>query len=198
MKINNCLKYTFINKKTGETFVGTRRDFTIKYKLNAHRVFLLIQGEGKSHNNWTLQQQKQPQKQPKKQPQNVHKFTDIDYTFRNKNTNEEFVGNILDFSHQYRLNPYTVLKVVKNKRKSVKGWLIPEHIDKPVMWWEHKNRDTTIYKFRNKNTSEEFVGERCAFYRKFNLDNGAVSHLIKGNRPQHKGWILLEKEKPNE
>lgn len=66
----------------------------------------------------------------------------------------------------------------KKKSAAVKGKNNPKY-------------DTTIYKFRNKNTGEEFSGTQYDFRTKYDLDQGNVYKLIKGRINHHKKWILL-------
>lgn len=51
--------------------------------------------------------------------------------------------------------------------------------------------DKTIYTFRNKSTSEEFVGTMYDFRTKYDLIQSEVSRLIHGKCKSTKGWVLI-------
>jgi len=51
--------------------------------------------------------------------------------------------------------------------------------------------DHIIYTFQNVFTKETFIGTRYNFYKKFNLQNGAVCNLIHHKIKSTKNWILI-------
>lgn len=50
--------------------------------------------------------------------------------------------------------------------------------------------DESVYIFINKETLEEFVGQRIDFCLKFNVDTKSLYNVIKGHRKSHKGWMI--------
>jgi len=55
------------------------------------------------------------------------------------------------------------------------------------------NRDSAIYTFRNVVTSEIFTGIRLDFQKKYNLSQGGLGDIIRGDRKSHKNWVVTER-----
>ena len=52
------------------------------------------------------------------------------------------------------------------------------------------NRDHTIYTFVNTVTNEIFNGIRLDFQEKYNLSQGNLGSVIRGERTSHKNWVI--------
>ena len=53
-----------------------------------------------------------------------------------------------------------------------------------------QSSDLLFYTFKHTN-GETFTGIRSDFYRKYNLDQSKIAKLIKKQKPQYKGWVLV-------
>jgi hypothetical protein len=51
--------------------------------------------------------------------------------------------------------------------------------------------DKTIYHFKNNDTGMKLYVTQLELRTTYNLDSGALSRVINGERKSHKGWILL-------
>lgn len=195
-------KHTFRHLDTGKIYCGSILGLCERYNLNPMAVLNLIGGHRNSVKRWIVYSSDISVKKDKVEYENEE---DISYevnTFEHANTRELYCGTLFGLCKQFNLNPFTVAKMIKKERKSVMGWSIPAHrpVKKPRVytgWRSHQGRDTNIYTFVHKD-GRLFTGERCEFYRKYNLDQGRVSNLIHGTRPIFKGWALQKEEKPNE
>lgn len=56
--------------------------------------------------------------------ENNPRFDRTEYTFKNTNTNEIFIGTRFDFYTKYQLKQCSVYSIVSGKRKQHKGWII--------------------------------------------------------------------------
>lgn len=54
-----------------------------------------------------------------------------------------------------------------------------------------KRNDKTIYHFKNNDTGIMLYVTQLELRTTYNLDSGALSRVISGERKSHKGWILL-------
>ena len=55
------------------------------------------------------------------------------------------------------------------------------------------NRDKTIYTFVNTVTNEIFSGIRLDFQQRYNLSQGNLGSVIRGERNSHKNWVIKER-----
>lgn len=102
--------YIFENISTGEIITSTVNNFIIKTGITSKHIYGLVKKTSRiqSVKGWKI------------------KGTEIGrekiYTFINNETKEKFTGTCLSFRTTYNLNQGNVSSMVKNTKRSVKGW----------------------------------------------------------------------------
>lgn len=116
--------YTFYNL-TGESFTGTRVEFSEKYNIHSKEVAKLFQSKNKRNvvKNWSLSpiSIKLKKKSPQTRRKPSHMDTGI-YSFYHV-LGDEFVGTRLEFSDYSQIEPGKISGLFcKNPSRSVFGW----------------------------------------------------------------------------
>lgn len=126
MKLCDSSIYTFYNL-TGETFTGTRVQFSKKYNIQPKEVAKLFQSKNKRNvvKNWALSplevrtKKKKPLICPQRRSSNVDKNI---YTFYHV-LGDEFVGTRTEFSDYSQIELVKISSLFcKNPSRSVFGW----------------------------------------------------------------------------
>jgi group I intron endonuclease len=147
------------------------RKFCRDNNLNYEKIRMVLNGKRKSYKGWRLEGNPRngyitASQNRKKKFQIVSPDGEL----------MEFYG-IQDFCQKYNLNPSSISILLSGKRKSNKGWTLPENeITKNIL--KSPTGDivsiTNITKFSKEN----------------NLTPSAIVAVLKGKRKHHKGWTI--------
>ncbi len=139
------------------------------------------------------------------------------FSFRNKETKEEFSGTKADFRYKFDLDQTCVLRLCQGKVSSTKNWELisrqENSIDGNLYLETYKEKsknmsqkmsgdknprfDHKIYSFTNQITKEVFSGTRFEFGKKFNVNCGPIDSLISGKIKMTKCyWVLTGTQNP--
>lgn len=111
--------YTFKNLETGEIFIGTKWDLSLKFNLKHNSVSRMVRKERKHYKKWILSDSSQDFL--KRKPSNLDKTI---YKFKNETTEETFEGTRYNFYTKYNLTRSCVNELIYGTLKSIKKWIL--------------------------------------------------------------------------
>ena len=164
-----------LKSPSGEIVEGKNlREFCRNHDLNASILCGVLKGRVRSHKGWTSTIVTDSQLK------NIKKFT-------LKSPTGEIVSgeNINQFAKENNLSSQGLYSVLSGKRKSHKGWVLPE---------TEIVEDTLYKEFILKSPSGEIVyGKNMSqFAKENNLTSQGLYNVLSGRQKIHRGWSLPE------
>lgn len=186
-------------------FIGTRKEFSEKFKLRLNGVNKLSSSSINHHKGWICLGNKS----------NYIELNDMKLVYRLKRNsykkyyafyNESlggFIGTFIEFLKKYRLKSDNIKGIVSKKRNSASGWIcmgecdlnyvFPENIKqiyKKRLSVNNRIKDMThnVYTFSNGDENHNLsVKDFC---EKFFINMVAIKRVCRGVRRSHLGWFV--------
>ena len=165
---------------SGEKYVGTKRDFYMKYGLSQTAVYNVANGKNISVKGWYIDEERYST------ANKTHNRTDDTlYEWKHKDGRVE-IATKHQMETKYNLTKGKASAVANGTQISVNGWYVD---DEKYNKRKTKPYDDTIYDWYKVNGKCETMTRR-GLVEKYCLDTSAINNVIKGKRKSHKGWIL--------